>query len=807
MKQYWDIKSQQADKIVLFRMGDFYEMFYKDAEMAAPILNIVLTSRNKKTDKETKMCGVPRHSLAGAVGKLLNAGCKVAICDQVEPGHLAKGLVKRKITRILTPGMVYDPDSLDQLSANYLCSLDENSVSFADLTTGIAFFYIVSSKEKQKQLIHLLNPAELVLSPKQKEKYFSNKEWKNYYQTVFNSVLNTGTDSKDPTNEVIEEQKNPNLPFSAQFLMKYIKSQQGWSYLKTLQPFQKKNFEKYMQMNFQTQEHLEIFKSCQGDKKNSLFYAVNRTKTPAGARLLKSRLQTPSCQRQEIEERLNKVEEWLKDSEKIKKAREILLQVGDIERRLGKISRINCHAQDLLALANSLKFSLSALSVHSAQPLPPAATKEIQELSQEITKALRQNTAQGIQPFQQTCVFNKGVSKELDQLIAESENKQSTLSRLEDQERIQTGIPSLKIRYNSVFGYYIEVTKANSKKVPAYYIRKQTLSHAERYTIEKLQIIEEQILSARARREALELKLFEELRQKAVKMFPDLFDLTQAVCEMDVNVSWAWLAIERAYVRPRFTSANQVVLVNNRHPVVEQKLTKFVPNTLRMKAGECLLLTGPNMAGKSTLMRQTALSAVLAQAGGFVPAEQALLPVFHKIFTRIGASDSLSQGLSTFMMEMKETVEILNNADENSLVILDEIGRGTATYDGMSLAQAILEYLVAKKKSLILFATHYHELTTLSQYLPQVRNAHMSVREEKGIVDFLYTLSSGASLQSYGIYTAKLAGFPKEVLSRAEILLKKRTALDKKPVVQCEPLGEENFLLIPPATPSRTEKR
>ena len=372
-------------------------------------------------------------------------------------------------------------------------------------------------------------------------------------------------------------------------------------------------------------------------------------------------------------------------------------------------------------------------------------------------------------------LIQKGVSEELDQAIKEAEKRQAKLRNLENKERTQTQIPSLKIRYNNIFGYYIEVTKVHAKKVPDYYIRKQTLTQAERYTTAQLQEMEEKLLSSRAHRIEMEFRIFENLRQKILGALPDLFHFSRTICEMDVHVALAYLAIEQSYTRPKFSSEQSLVLVNSRHPTVEQKQNQhFVPNTIRMKKGECLLLTGPNMAGKSTLMRQTALSAIMAQAGSFVPAEQALLPVFNKLFTRIGASDSLSQGLSTFMMEMKESAEILNQADTHSLVILDEIGRGTATYDGMSLAQALLEYLVSKKQSLIFFATHYHELTEMTKAYPQIRNAHLSVSEREGKINFLYTLRPGALAQSYGIHVARLAGWPTEVVNKAEKLLKQR---------------------------------
>ena len=760
MKQYWQIKSQHKDKILLFRMGDFFEMFYGDAETAAPILNITLTVRNKKSSNATKMCGVPHHSIAGPIGKLLAAGFKVAICDQVEPVSQAKGLVRREVTRILTPGMVYDPESLDQLKAHYLCAFDNHSLSFIDASTGEAFYYLVSDEKTKWLLIKVLNPVELILTTEQKESYFTKKEIKDFYISVFEEVQNKET--------------TKNVPSSAVRLRSYIKAQQGEEALKVIRPFQKKNIEQEMCFSSQAQEHLELFKTYDGNKQGSLFAAVNRTKTPAGARLLKSRLRNPSTNRQELEKRLDSVEQWITQLEKIKQIRNLLSHVGDIERKLGKISNPQCNGRDLLSLAESLKYGLEIVPMDKSLSFSSDVLNSINSLAIEISSTIRSDAPANIQNGN---MIQKGVSEELDRLITETEKGQSGLRRLEDRERKQTGISSLKIRYNNVFGYYIEVTKVHSHKVPSHYVRKQTLTQAERYTIEKLQAIEENIISSRMRRIELEIYIFENLKAKVMGALSDLFYLSRVVCEIDLSVAFAYLAIEKSYTRPHFSSEHQLVLINSRHPVVEQKQSQhFVPNTVRMKKGECLLLTGPNMAGKSTLMRQVALSSILAQAGSFVPAEQVLLPIFTKLFTRIGASDSLAQGLSTFMVEMKESVEIMEQADENSLVILDEIGRGTATYDGMSLAQAILEYLVKDKKSIILFATHYHELTEMAKVFPAIRNAHLSVSEKEGEIDFLYTLVSGALAQSYGIHVARLAGFPGEVIKRAEELLRKREA-------------------------------
>ncbi len=770
MRQYWNVKSLHKDKIVLFRMGDFFEMFHGDAEKAAPILNIVLTARNKKSSDQIKMCGVPHHSVAGPISKLLAAGFKVVICDQMESASQAKVLVKREVTRILSPGMVYDPESLNTLQANYLCAFDAEAVSFLEASTGESFFYLSSDPKMQKQLIFLLRPVELVFTSEQKTKYFDGIEWESFHPSLFD-------DSVERRNEIQNMFESKDWPLSAYRLLAYLKAHQGLASLKSLRPFQKRVLSQQMEWSQQSQEHLEIFKTYKGEKRGSLFFSIHRTRTAPGARLLQSRIQTPSTNRLEIEKRLDDVEYWRSNPEKMNVVREKLSQVGDIERRLGKIAHPHCHAQDLLGLASSLRAGLEILPLWPKAPISSSIVALAKEQETQITRTIR---ADASAQLQSGCIIRKEVSKELDQLIEETNGWQMSLRRLEERERRQTNISSLKVRYNSIFGYYIEVTKIHSKKVPSHYIRKQTLAQAERYTTEKLQGIEVEVLSSRAKRVEVEQKIFESLRKEILDRLPDLFYLSRVLCEIDLSSSLAYLSIERNYVRPQFSSENQFVLVNSRHPVLEQELDRtFVPNTIRMKPSECLLLTGPNMAGKSTLMRQVALSTILAQAGVFVPAEQALLPIFHKLFTRIGASDSLSQGLSTFMVEMKESAEILRNADEHSLIILDEIGRGTATYDGMSLAQAILEYLVEKRKSLIFFATHYHELTHLAKDFSRIRNAHLSVREKKEgekkeEIDFLYTLSSGATYQSYGVQVARLAGFPLGVIQQAEALLRKR---------------------------------
>ncbi len=760
MQQYLQIKSLHQDKIVLFRMGDFFEMFHKDAERAAPILNITLTSRNKKAADETKMCGVPHHSVAGPIAKLLSAGFKVAICDQVEPASQSKGLVRREVTRVLSPGMVYDPSTLDQMSSNYLCAFDKDTISFLDISTGEAFYYHISHPQDVFPLLALLNPSELVLTPHQKQ----TAGFKGFHISVF-------SDSKNPEAHVLP-QEGVLLPGSACFLLKYVKAQAGEPSAKIVQEFQKRDLHQEMYFAPQSVSHLELLKTYTGEKKGSLFAAVNRTKTPAGARLLKSRLCRPSTNQKLLQARLDQVEYWISHPDKMSLARSHLSRLGDMQRRLGKVTGPGCDLRDILMVAHSLAVGLKVLPL-----CPPAVlSSEVFSSAQKVYSLVSSFFSEGMGTTAEAVQISikKGSHPEWDKLVQRKKNLQSELHRFEQQERVKNSIPSLKVRYNNVFGYYIEITKIHIKKVPSHYTRKQTLTQAERYTTTELNRLEGAINEVDMHLNLEKKKILNSLKKEVINHFPDLFALCRVLSEMDVYLSWAIMSVERNYCRPQFSTKGQMVLVHSRHPVVEQQSPDlFVPNTLRMKSGECLLLTGPNMAGKSTLMRQVALSVILAQAGGFVPAEKALLPVFKKLFTRIGASDSLSEGLSTFMVEMKESAEILKKADTDSLVILDEIGRGTATYDGMSLAQGILEYLVQRKTGLVFFATHYHELTQIP--LPRIRNAHLSVKEEGGmVVKFLYELKPGSAQSSYGIYVAKLAHFPQEVIKRASQLLKQR---------------------------------
>lgn len=776
MEQYWSIKKDHPNEILLFRMGDFYEMFYEDAIVAAPILNIALTSRNKKAEDDTPMCGVPHHSIAGPISKLLAVGKKVAICDQLEDPELAKGIVRRGVTRVLSPGMVYDPENLDASASHFVAAFDDDHLSFLDATTGQAFTYELNNQRLTEalNLFSVLQPKEIILTEKQYYDFRKDLRFANFLTKVHYSLFdNLKTDWPSRFSD---------LTISASRLLTYAVRMQGEGVLQTVMPFASRQIQKCMSLSTHALRHLEVFQNYRGEVEGSLFNSIQRTKTSAGARCLKSYLQFPLVNPAEIEGRWDAVEEWTKKPADLKILRQALSGMGDIERRVAKISYSNCHVRDLVSLANSLRVGLSI------SPFCPALGESvIQELNNtvhEITNTLVDEPALNMK---NGGYIRKGVSCELDELITLAENSQSLLLEMEAREKEKTQISSLKIRFNNVFGYYIEVTNTHKDKVPDHYKRKQTLANAERYLTEELHELETKILSSRERRVQVEEKIYSDLRSRILLKASVFLTAANNWAQLDVSSSLAWLAIEQNYCRPKISNDKNLSLESSRHPVVEQTVKKtFVPNHLKLSGGDCLLLTGPNMAGKSTLMRQVAITVLLAQMGSFVPARMAQLPIYKSLFTRIGASDSLSEGLSTFMVEMTETAQMLNSADENSLVVLDEVGRGTSTYDGMSLAQAILEHLVHESKATTLFATHYHEITQLSENWPQVKNAHMSVVERGNDVQFLYTLMPGPASKSYGIQVARLAGISESVVKRAQDLLQKHesrliSSVDRNP--------------------------
>jgi DNA mismatch repair protein MutS len=749
MRQYWDVKTVHPDKIILFRMGDFFEMFHDDAKTAAPILGITLTSRNKKAMDETPMCGVPHHSIAGICNKLLKAGYKVAICDQIEDPKLAKGLVKRGVTRILTPGMVYDSENLNPDLPNYIASFFGKSLSFVDVSSGEAFYFLVETENEALQLLHIFPVAELISSTSNPA---MRGEW---MSTEFNQP----------------GEPDPNVLESVFQLTAYVKSLGGEETLRILRPFELRSHKSCMSVSPTVLRHLEIFNTYGGEKNGSFLQAIDRTRSSSGARLLRQWVSFPLINIDEIKNRQDKIEHWSQRLPDLKKIRELLIKLGDIERRLGRITTPQAGSRDLQALAQSL---LIAGAVAEMAKLTPE--KSLVDLALEFESTFQDELPVAIR---QGGMIRKGVEAKLDEWIELSTNTQGLLHKMEEEERAQTGISSLKIRYNNVFGYYIEVTHTHKEKIPDRYLRKQTLVNAERFCTPELIELEKKVLNAEGRRAELEYEIFVKFREDFLRKSREILQFAEVIAELDVMTSLAWLAVEQSLVRP-VLGGKTIELKASRHTVVEQVVGKhFVANDIYLDDGACLLLTGPNMAGKSTLMRQVALISLMAQMGSFVPATSAKLPVFDAIYTRIGASDMLSEGLSTFMVEMKETAQMLSMMTEKSLVILDEVGRGTSTYDGMAIAQSLLEELVSSRKCITLFATHYHELTALIETYPQIKNGHMSVVEKNGEILFLHSLKSGPAGKSYGIQVGRLAGLPSAVTDRADKILR---SLEEKSV-------------------------
>lgn len=744
MKQYWEIKSQHLEHILFFRMGDFYELFFEDATKVAPILGIALTSRNKKAQDETPMCGMPYHSVSTHINRLLSLGFKVALCDQVEDPKTAKGIVRRAVTRVMTPGMVYDVDSLEQTRSHYLAAFDESTLSFLDMSTGEAFYLKTQEIEK---FLNLYPVVELVLSLEQKQK--------------FSFLEKTFVISELPVEKMLQDSR-AQLE-SSQRLLSYVTHYNSDQNLSFISEFKERATQGRLILLPTTQRHLELFYNSKNEKNDSLFATLDKCKTSAGSRKLREWLQFPMLEKSSIENRLNQVEYYLKDLPKLKKIRETLSQLGDLERRLAKISQSTGHARDLLSLALGLDIAARVLSLAeveflSLEKLLKHSSKLISSLKEEAPLTIKNGG-----------MIKTGVSAELDELIHLSTDSHRILSELETREKQATQISSLKIRYNQVFGYYIEITHTHQDKVPAHYKRKQTLATAERFYTEELLELEKKILSADQKRAGLEYEIFEKLKSETLDLSAPITWLAQVVAEIDATTNLSWLAIENNYTRPEFSEIGNLQITASRHPVVEKSVSPFMANDIHLSHQEAMLLTGPNMAGKSTLMRQVALTAILAQMGSFVPAKKCVIPIYDQIFTRIGAQDMLSEGLSTFMVEMTETAELIKHATVNSLVVLDEIGRGTSTYDGLSLAESILEFLLKKGTSQILFATHYHEITTLIEKYPQLKNAHMSVVESHGQIQFLHSLVDGAAGKSYGIQVAELAGLPLEIIKSAQL--------------------------------------
>jgi len=757
MEQYSSIKKDHSDKLLLFRMGDFYELFNEDAKTASELLNITLTKRNKKSGDDTLMCGFPHHSMESPVNRLLDAGYCVAICDQLEDPSESKGLVKRGITLMLSPGVVFNPANLEAEKNCFVFSFDKNMASWIEPSTGKAFFKKTTGFDDVKDLILKLQPRELLC-----------QNDRDFISCDFFPGLRQNFDSS----EALKKLKNKD---SRKSLLSYLKLMQGdeasfgftnWTEIKNKDS---------VKINAQFFNHLEVFKSNDGDSSKSLFHSIRKTKTPGGSRLLRLWLENPLLNLEQIRSRQEGVYKWKEDFTKLSDFREKLAFIGDFERRVARAGHPLGGPADFLRLKTSLEYLLDAFS-----DLFFKDRKTLAELLETLEKAIEEEPPG--QWASKGGYIKKGLRENLDSLIDLSSGAQDEIYKLEAEEKEKTKINGLKIRFNNVFGFYIEVTKANKDKVPEHYVRKQTLTNAERFTTKELSALEEKVLSAKSKKIALEKEVFFELK----KMVRDLLKPLKEAAEMcnleDVYSSMAFLVFEKNFSVPVITPDHAFEISEGFHPVVADDLLKsgeqsFVSNTIKLDENNSFcLITGPNMAGKSTMMRQVILTAYLGQCGLVVPAQSSVQPLYDGFYTRVGASDILSEGLSTFMVEMKETSYILKNATKDSLLILDEIGRGTSSHDGSALAESIVSYIIEKIGCHSLFATHYHELTDVFKDSVQVRNIHMGYSEFEGRIVFTYKIKSGPSQKSYGIEVARLAGLPTEVIENAK--KPKRAILD-----------------------------
>ena len=792
LRQYLEVKKSHPDKLVLFRMGDFYETFFEDAYTASKVLNITLTTRNKNDENPVPLAGFPYHALDNYLDKLIKAGLKVAICEQIEDPKTAVGIVKRDITEIITPGAILDQNLIDKRENNFLCSVyfekkeDVIGLASLDISTADFRFTEVSGEDFVNEVLHL-HPAEVIVSNTDAEKWLLEKlgEFKPAV-TVFESwqfqpgeairllKKHFGVKSLESFGA---HKKNVGAT-AAGAALAYVQSLYKDN-LKHIASLHYYSLSSYMQLDEVTRRNLELMKSMRyGSRNGSLIDIIDHTLTPMGARLLQHWLLNPLLDTEEISRRLDVTALLLKRFPHLKDLRSKLKDIGDISRLISKIGALRINPREVLALQSYLLVLKEVSGVLSAFDSSIAQHWQEQignfdDLIEKIDNAFAEKPPLNIT---EGGIFRQGYHPELDELLSVSHDGKSWIARLEDDERKKTGIPSLKIGYNKVFGYYIEVTTAHVSKVPDYYIGKQTLVNAQRFISPRLKEYEAKVLSAEERIKSLEYELFKEFRTFLAEQISRLQALSETVALMDAFGSLAFLAHQNNYCRPFFTEERVLEIQNGRHPVIEKLLVseEFIANDtlLNIEDSRIAIITGPNMAGKSTYLRQIGLIIILAQIGSYVPATSVKMPIFDRIFTRVGASDNLAQGQSTFLVEMIETANILHSASSNSFILLDEIGRGTSTFDGLSLAWSIVEYIEKYVSAMTLFATHYHELTELENLYPAVKNYNIAVKEWQEQMIFLRKIERGGSDQSYGIQVARLAGIPDRVVRRAKDILK-----------------------------------
>ena len=772
MLQYIEMKEKNMDVILFFRLGDFYEMFFEDALIASRELELTLTGKSAGLEDRIPMCGIPYHSVNPYIDKLIDKGYKVAICEQIEDPKTAKGVVKREVLQILSKGTMMNSEFLDEKTNNYIGNVIDLKyiyvISYADISTGE--FYTTTSIYDSNSLVSLilsLNLKEIVV----KNNFDNNvlNTLKNKYKVNI-SIFDEEIDVSEYTN-IFSHIEDSKYIESIKHLLSYLISTQKRS-LNYLQKINIINTKSYLKLDINARRNLELTSSLRlKERTYSLLWLLDKTKTAMGSRMLKNWIENPLVDKNEINKRYDIVEKLETEFILKEELREYLYQVYDLERLSGRIGYGNTNGRDLLQLKNSLKVLPNIKSI-----LDNLKYEKTIETLDDLYELL-QNSIDEDAPvtIKEGGIIKSGFNLELDELKENRSSGKDFVIKMESEERNRTGIKNLKVGYNKIFGYYIEVSKSNIGliKEEYNYIRKQTLANCERYVTPLLKEKEALILGAEEKIINLEYNLFIEIKNKVQTYIKRIQNIAKVIAEIDVLQSFATISEENNYIRPIITDKRIVEIIDNRHPVVEKVLeTPFVPNDILMdEKTNILIITGPNMAGKSTYMREFAITVIMAQIGCFVPAKKCTLPIFDQIFTRIGASDDLVSGDSTFMVEMKEANEAITNATNNSLIIFDELGRGTATYDGLSLAQAIIEYLHNNIKCKTLFSTHYHELTKLEDHFENLKNVHVSALEENGNITFLHKIKNGSVDKSYGIHVAKLANLPKSLIKRANEIL------------------------------------
>lgn len=840
VRQFLEVKNQYPGIILFYRMGDFYETFFEDALISAKVLEITLTSRDAGKSGKIPMAGIPVKAAETYLSKLLTRNFKVAICEQIEEASAAKGLVDRKVVRVLSSGTVTEQSLLKPEENNFLASivLDRDTLAngrasaanlntptcglaFCDITTG-SFFAVELTYPQLLSELDRIRPVEILVQGRKHKALpgqgvdefvsFVTPEIESNYRCTplpdlaFNPKETQKTLEKLFQVTSLEGFSLHEVPLAQQAagVIGYYLKETFVDTLPVFERIQRYQLSKTMTMNMAARRNLELLTTAKNNQyEGSLLWVLNRTSTSMGARLLRQWISQPLTDLNEIHTRLEGVEELVKNPSIREEIRRILPDIYDVERLSTKVGHLTSQPRDLVALKHSiarlpelsnLLASLKSFYLMRLQEFPPELFKLVALIDQSISDSPNANLKEG-------GIIKSGHHPELDSLRETLETHENWLNQYEQQERERTGIKTLKLGFNSAFGYFIEVTRANAGSVPADYRRKQTLTNAERYTTEVLKAHEVKVLDAQSRQYDLEYNLFIELREKLLPYAAILKDCAHRVAVLDVLQSLATVAVEQNYVRPVVDNSLEINLQQSRHPVVEKMLPmgRFVPNQCILSSADkeyqlpqVMIITGPNMAGKSTYMRQVALIVLMAQTGSFVPAAYARIGMVDAIYTRVGAVDDLSSGQSTFMVEMNETAQILNGATQQSLVLLDEVGRGTSTYDGVSIAWSVTEYLVNKTGCRTMFATHYHELNTLEKTHPKIQNYRVCISETEGEIEFLHTVEPGAAQKSYGIQVARMAGIPKEVIIRADALL---NSLQKKELASIDLKNQGRRLL------------